>query len=153
SNGEEEGKGDELVRSTTPLMKDLPGINYVGNVEPKEVLKGETDIVVADGLVGNIMGKSFEAMASYMGTVLREELTANPVRMVGAALVKPGIDSLRARLDPEDIGGVPLLGVNGVVIIAHGRSSAKAIRNAVRQAKDAVDEQIVTAIRSSIGAG
>nr|MBN1228582.1 phosphate acyltransferase PlsX [Anaerolineae bacterium] len=150
SNGEEEGKGNQLIKDTIPLMGKLTGINYIGNVEPKEALRGETDIVIHDGFTGNIFIKSVEAAASLVSGLLKEEITSGIVSSIGGLLTKPAFSRASKRVDPFEIGGAPLLGVDGVVIIGHGRSNDVAIKNAVRQAKLAVEGEIIAAIRDGI---
>jgi glycerol-3-phosphate acyltransferase PlsX len=150
SNGEEEGKGNQLVKDTMPLMRELGSIHYVGNVEPKEVLSGGTDVVIHDGFTGNILIKSIEAAASMVGKLIRQEIKAGPVSSVGGLLAKPAFGRVNKRVDPFEIGGAPLLGVDGVVIVGHGRSNDIAIMNAVRQARQAVEGDIISAIRASI---
>lgn len=150
SNGEEEGKGNELIKETLPLMHALKNINFVGNAEPKEVLSGETDVVIADGFTGNIFIKSIEATASMVSKIIKQEIKAGGLTLIGGALAQPAFKRVATRTDPSEIGGAPLLGVNGVVIIGHGRSNAWAIRNAIRQARDAVQSNVIEAIRAGI---
>ncbi len=149
SNGEEEGKGNQLVHETGTLLHHLP-LNYIGNVEPKDVLKGKTDVVVADGFVGNIAVKTFEASGSFLGNLIRDELTRDVFSMVAGLLARPALRRVYNQVDPFEVGGALLLGVNGVVIIGHGRSNDKAVKNAIRQAHQAVAGQIVEAIKSGI---
>jgi glycerol-3-phosphate acyltransferase PlsX len=149
SNGEEEGKGNKLVHATANLFP-ATGVNFIGNVEPKEVLRGGADVIVADGFVGNIMLKSLEAVGETMFRFLRRELTSNPLRMLGALLTKPALVKLYKQVDPFEIGGAPLLGVNGVIIVAHGRTNAKGIKNAVNQARQAVQANITSVIRQGM---
>jgi phosphate acyltransferase len=151
SNGEEEGKGNELIKETIPLLA-ASGLNYIGNIEPKEFVRGEADIAVTDGFTGNIVMKTAEAIASYMSDMIREEIKANPLTMLGGLLVKPAFARVRRRLDPDEVGGAPLLGVDGVVIIAHGRSNDYAIKQAIGQARQAVRHEIVAAIRAGVAA-
>lgn len=150
SNGEEEGKGNELIHKTAPLMREQTSFNYVGNMEPKEVLRGDTDIIIHDGFTGNIMGKTLEATASMVQTVIREEVTKSLITKIGGALSLPALRKVRKRLDPHEIGGGILLGVNGVVIIGHGRSNDIAIKNAIRQARQAVQGRVVEAIKDNL---
>ena len=150
SNGEEEGKGNQLVKDTLPLMHSAEGINFVGNVEPKEVLSGETDVVIHDGFTGNIFIKSLESAAGMMDKLIRQEIKAGALTSLGGLLAKPAFKRVFKVVDPFEIGGAPLLGVNGVVIIAHGRSNAVAIKNAVRQARQAVQGEVVEAIRAGV---
>jgi glycerol-3-phosphate acyltransferase PlsX len=149
SNGEEEGKGNQLVRDAALLIAQS-GLNYVGNLEPKEMLGGQADVMVADGFVGNVALKTLEALSGLIFEELRRVFTANPLRVLGAALVAPGLRRLRHQIDPFEGGGAPLLGVNGVVIIAHGRSNAKGIRNAIQRAREAVQGGLIDAIRERI---
>jgi glycerol-3-phosphate acyltransferase PlsX len=150
SNGEEEGKGNELIKETMPFMKALGDINYVGNVEPKEALGGDTDVVIHDGFTGNIFIKSVEASASMMARLIRQEIKAGALTSLGGLLAKPAFGRVNKIVDPFEVGGAPLLGVNGVVIVGHGRSNDLAIKNAVRQARNAVRGNIIEAIRTHI---
>lgn len=149
SNGEEEGKGNTLIREAAALIQQLP-LNYIGNVEPKEIMRGDTDVIVCDGFVGNIFVKTFEASASYMGGLIREEAGRDPLSMLGGILLRPAFRRVRQRSDTFEIGGAPLLGVNGVVIIGHGRSNAGAVKNAINQAALAVQGRVIDAIRDKL---
>jgi glycerol-3-phosphate acyltransferase PlsX len=149
SNGEEDGKGNQLVRETAHLLPEA-GLNFIGNVEPKEVLQGAADVVVTDGFVGNVMLKTLESAGDTLFRVLRRELTMNPIRMIGALLARPAFRKVYKQVDPFEIGGAPLLGVNGVVIIAHGRTNAKGIKNAILQARRAVSVGLVEVIRAGM---
>ena len=145
SNGEEEGKGNTLIKETIPLLM-ASGLNYVGNIEPKEFVKGHVDVGVTDGFTGNLMMKTAEAIAAYMSNLIRDEIMANPLTIVGGLLTRPAFDRVRRRLDPNEVGGAPLLGVDGVVIIGHGRSNAYAVKQAIGQARRMVENQVVGAI-------
>jgi glycerol-3-phosphate acyltransferase PlsX len=150
SNGEEAGKGNQLVRDTFPLLA-ASGLNFIGNVEGKELIGGEADVVVTDGFTGNIMLKSSEAIARMIVDVMREKIMAAPPWVkLGGALVKPALQSLRDLLDPSQEGAAPLLGIDGLVFIGHGRSDAVAIKNAIRVARNAVEAQVVASIRDDI---
>ncbi len=149
SNGEEEGKGNDLIRESARLIEQLP-LRFVGNVEPKDVLKGAVDVVVMDGFVGNIFIKTLEAGTSALTDAIRTELMASLTSKLGAALARPAFRRVRKQIDPFEIGGAPLLGINGVVIIGHGRSSAIAVRNGVRQARAAVQGRVIETIREGI---
>ncbi len=151
SNGEEETKGNALAQATFPLLKASP-LNFVGNVEGKDIPHGMADVVVTDGFSGNIVVKLSEGVASTLFDIMKAELTASPVYKLAALALKPAFRRVRARLDYVEYGGAPLLGVNGVVIIAHGRSNAPAIKNAVRVARQAVDQGLVGAIRAGLAA-
>lgn len=145
SNGEEEGKGTSLIREAMPLLADS-GLNYIGNVEPKEFMFGGVDVAVCDGFTGNILMKTAEAIAKYMSNELRDQIQSGPITAVGGLLAKPAFARVRKQLDPEEVGGAPLLGVNGSVIIGHGRSSAYAVKQAVGQARQMVENGVVEAI-------
>jgi glycerol-3-phosphate acyltransferase PlsX len=149
SNGEEEGKGNSLIKETIPLMENS-SLNYVGNIEPKEFMRGHADVAVTDGFTGNLVMKTAESIASYMSDLIRDEMTKGPRTIVGGLLARPAFGRVRRRLDPDEVGGAPLLGVNGVVIIGHGRSNDFAIKQAIRQARLAVDNDIVGAIKAGI---
>jgi glycerol-3-phosphate acyltransferase PlsX len=149
SNGEEEGKGSTLIKETIPLLQ-ASGLNYVGNIEPKEFIQGGADVGVTDGFTGNIIIKTAEAIASYMNGLIRSEIKASPLTILGGLLAKPAFGRVKSRLDPDEVGGAPLLGVNGVVIVAHGRSNAYAIKQAIGQARRIVEKQVVEAIRTGL---
>lgn len=131
ANGEEDSKGNALVQTVHPMLRQLEGINFVGNIEGPDVLNGRVDVVVADGFTGNVMLKSIEGTASLLMKIIRDELTSSPVRKLAAAALKPAFRSVAAKLDYASVGGAPLLGVDGAVIISHGKSSEEAIKNAV----------------------
>lgn len=152
SNGEEAGKGNQLVKEAHPLLA-AAGLNFVGNVEAKEVFGGDVDVVVTDGFTGNVMLKSSEAVAKLLVELIREKITAgSPLVKLGGALVRPALRELRQILDPSEEGAAPLLGIDGLVFIGHGRSDALAVKNAVRVAKQAVQAGVVAGIRSGIAA-
>jgi glycerol-3-phosphate acyltransferase PlsX len=151
SNGEEAGKGNDLVKATYPLL-DASGLNFIGNVEGKELFGGEADVVVMDGFTGNILLKSSEAVAKLLVDTLREELMGSLVTKIGAALARPAFGELRKMLDPSEVGAVPLLGVNGLVFVGHGRSDARAVVSAIRSAQVAVEGDLLSAIRSTLEA-
>ncbi len=147
SNGEEPTKGNQLVQEVFPLLENEAGINFVGNIEGKDVLKGEIDVVITDGFTGNVALKVAEGTASMLTTVLREELTKSLHRKLAAAVLKPAFRSLRDKFDYARIGAAPLLGVNGAVLIAHGRSSELAIASAVARASAVAETNLPDAIR------
>ena len=150
SNGEEPGKGNLLVRETYPLLQ-ASGLNFIGNVEGKEVFAGAADVVVTDGFSGNILLKSAEAVGALILDIVREKIhAASPAVQVGGLLVRPALRSLRKMLDPSEEGAAPLLGVDGLVFIGHGRSDALAIQNAVRVAKLAADAGVLESVRAEI---
>lgn len=149
SNGEEAGKGNELVRGTYPLL-EASGLNYIGNIEGKELFGGMADVAVTDGFTGNVLLKSSEAVAKLITEVLKQELKSSPVTMLGAALAKPAFAKTKQMLDPGEIGAAPLLGVNGLVFIGHGRSDAHAMLSAVHTARQAVEANLLAALQSAI---
>ncbi len=150
SNGEEEGKGNELVKAATPLFR-ASRLNYFGNVEGKEVIGGKVDVAVTDGFTGNVMLKSSEAVAKLIVDKLREIIAnGSIVTKIGGLLVRPALGGIKKLLDPSEQGAAPLLGINGLVFIGHGRSDAFAIKNAVRVAKHAVDVKVLDAMKSAI---
>jgi glycerol-3-phosphate acyltransferase PlsX len=147
ANGEEDTKGDALVQSAHVLLKTTPHINFTGNIEPKDVLRHQADVVVCDGFVGNIMLKTAEGVSSLVTKSIRDEIRSNPMTMIGGLLASPAFARIRKRLDPSEVGGAPLLGVDGVVIIGHGRSNPTAIKNMIGAAKRAVESDVLGAIR------
>src|ERR1700738_3209102 len=150
SNGEEEGKGDELVRETGRRLKgSMPG--FVGNIEPKDLYAAKADVVVADGFVGNVAIKMAEATADFMFRNLRDEIPKTTRGKIGGMLIRKDVQRLRDRIDWREFGGAPLLGIDGVAVIAHGRSDARAIKNAIRVTKEAVENQLVGKIRAEVG--
>jgi glycerol-3-phosphate acyltransferase PlsX len=149
SNGEEPGKGNTLVKEAYKLLTGS-GLNFVGNVEPKEAAACHADVVVADGFTGNIFIKTLEATARMLTDLIRDEIKASPLTTIGGLLAKPAFGRVARQLDPFEVGGGPLLGINGVVIVAHGRSNARAIKNAIGQARKAVRGNVVETIRSGL---
>ena len=150
SNGEEEGKGDERVRETTKRLRGtMPG--FIGNVEPKDIFAARADVVVADGFVGNVAIKMAEATADFLFRSLRDEIPKTIGGKVGGALIRPRVREIRDRIDWREFGGAPLLGIDGVAVVAHGRSDARAIKNAIRVTRDAVQNQLVGKIRAEVG--
>ncbi|HYW86882.1 MAG TPA: phosphate acyltransferase PlsX [Chloroflexota bacterium] len=151
SNGEEEGKGNALLAAALPLIKAMP-INYVGNVEGNQVTQGVVDVVVADGFAGNIFLKGAEGVVATMTELIRQELTRTRLRTLLAAGLRPAFRAIRKRLSYEEYGGVPLLGVNGVCIVAHGRSTPLAIQNAIRSGARCVEMRLVERIGFQLSA-
>ena len=149
SNGEEGGKGNELVRNTYPLLESS-GLNFIGNVEGKELFAGEADVVVTDGFTGNILLKSSEAVGKLITDILRQQLMSNPISMLGGMLAKPALGKVKAMMNPDEVGAAPLLGVNGLVFIGHGRSNAHALVSAIKVARHAVEADVLGSIRLAI---
>jgi phosphate acyltransferase len=149
SNGEEEGKGDERVRETSRRLRgSMPG--FIGNVEPKDIYAARADVVVADGFVGNVAIKMAEATAEFLFRSLRDEIPKTLGGKVGGALIRPRVREIRDRIDWREFGGAPLLGIDGVAVVAHGRSDARAMKNAIRVTRDAVENQLVGKIRAEV---
>lgn len=150
SNGEEAGKGSELVKEAYPLLASAK-LNFTGNVEGKEIFAGNVDVAVTDGFTGNVFLKSTEAVAKLLLTKIREAIKGGgPLALLGGALIRPAMGKIRKLMDPAEEGAAPLLGVNGLVFIGHGRSDAHAIKSAVRVAKGAVEANVLDAIKSAI---
>lgn len=149
SNGEEAGKGNELVKEAFPLLQSS-GLNFIGNVEGKELFGGEVDVVVTDGFTGNILLKSSEAVARLLIDMLRDELTSSLRTKAGALLARPAFAGIRKMMDPAEVGAAPLLGINGLVFVGHGRSDSRAMFNAIRVARQAVESDLLSALRSAI---
>ena len=149
SNGEEAGKGNQLVKDTYPLLAKS-GLNFIGNVEGKELFGGEVDVVVTDGFTGNIMLKSVEAVAKLITDVLKDEIMASPLTALGGALAKPAFKKLRGMVSAEEIGAALLLGIDGLVFVGHGRSNAKELVSAIRLARLTADSDLITDLRQSI---
>jgi glycerol-3-phosphate acyltransferase PlsX len=150
SNGEEEGKGDERVRETARRLKGtLPG--FVGNIEPKDIYAARADVVVADGFVGNVAIKMAEATAEFLFRSLRDEIPTTLGGKLGGALIRPRVRQIRNRIDWREFGGAPLLGIDGVAVVAHGRSDARAMKNAIRVTREAVENDLVAKIRAEVG--
>lgn len=150
SNGEEDEKGTSFTKETFKLLKETPGIEFVGNVEGRDLFETELDVVLCDGFVGNVMLKTVEATAKAVSKWLKAEIKGNPLRLCGAMLAKGAFKALKEKGSYETYGGSPLLGVNGVVIIAHGSSSALAIRNAVRVAMETFSVKVNTRIEEAM---
>jgi len=150
SNGEEEGKGNELIKAATPLFK-ASKLNFYGNIEGKELIGGKVDVAVTDGFTGNVMLKSSEAVAKLITDRIREIIkNGNLLTKIGGLLVRPALGEIKKLLDPGEQGAAPMLGINGLVFIGHGRSDAFAIKNAIRVAKHAVDVNVLDAMKSAI---
>jgi glycerol-3-phosphate acyltransferase PlsX len=153
SIGEEDSKGNALTRDTFPLLRAQPGINFIGNVEGRDIYNGNCDVTVCDGFVGNVALKTSEGIAKLVTTSLREALKSTVTSQVGALLSRRAFGDFKKRLDYSEYGGVPLLGVRGVCIIGHGSSNEKAVMNGIRVAAEfayaEVNSSIETALRST----
>jgi glycerol-3-phosphate acyltransferase PlsX len=150
SNGEEAGKGSELVKAAYPLLEKA-NINFVGNLEGKELFNSHADVAVTDGFTGNVLLKSTEAVAKLIIEKIREAIKGGgPLTILGGLLIKPAMGKIKKILDPSEEGAAPLLGINGLVFIGHGRSDALAMKNAVRVAKEAAESKVLDAIKAAI---
>ena len=151
SNGEEPGKGNQLVQDTYKLL-EKSAVNFIGNVEPKELFAGDADVVVTDGFTGNVLVKGSEAISKFMIDVLKDSLMSSFRTKIGALLAKPAFDKLKSIIDPNEVGAAPLLGLDGLVLVGHGRSNAKAITSSILLAHQAVKSGLVEKMRKEISA-
>ncbi len=149
SIGEEEHKGNELTRGVTPLLKSLP-IRFVGNVEGRDVYKGEIDVIVCDGFTGNVVLKVSEGLADVFKHMLRDSLEATPLRRLGYLLARGGFAEFKKRVDYSEYGGAPLLGLKGICFICHGSSNVNAIKNAIRVAGEFAEQRINARIEAGL---
>ena len=152
SNGEEATKGNALVQQVHALLVTTEGLNFVGNVEGSDIARGTIDVVVTDGFTGNVALKTAEGIATLMTELLRAEITSTLPRKLAGLLLRPAFRAVRDKLDYAETGGAALLGVNGAVIIAHGRSSARAIENALRVAAEAAEHDLTAKIAERVKA-
>jgi len=150
SNGEEAGKGNDLVKETYPLLEES-GLNFIGNVEGKEIFGGEVDVAVTDGFTGNVLMKGAEAAAGLMTDELRQAIRSSFRTSLGGLIAKPAFDMLKEKLDPGSIGAVPLLGLDGLVFVGHGRSDSRAILNSIKLARHSVELDLISSIRENLG--
>jgi len=150
SMGEEESKGNELTKTAHALLKQQD-IDFIGNVEGKDVFRGEADLIVTDGFTGNITLKVSEGVVDAMLSMLKREIMSNLFSKVGFFFLKRSLKRIKKRLDYAEYGGALLLGVNGIVIIGHGRSNAKAIKNAIRLSRSFIEERVLDKIAVEIG--
>lgn len=142
SNGEEAGKGNELVLQTYGRLQEEPSLHFIGNIEGRDIMKGKADVLVCDGFTGNIVLKLAEGLSDTLFGLLRQSVLENIRSRLGGLLLKPAFKQIGGRLDYTEYGGAPLLGINGVCIIAHGSSNAKAIKNGIRVAMEAVQTDL-----------
>lgn len=149
--GEEETKGNEQALSTYPLLKQLSTVNFIGNAEGRDIPKGTVDVVVCDGFVGNVVLKFGEGLASAIMYLIKDTVkNSGLLTKIASMMVMPALKGLKKKLDYAEYGGAPLLGVDGGFIICHGSSKAKAIKNAVRVAKEFTEQKVVEHIREQI---
>jgi len=153
SIGEEESKGNELTKEAFKALEEEPSLAFIGNVEGRDVFTGKADVIVCDGFTGNVALKTSEAVAEFFSVLLQQELSRDLKSRIGYLLVKGALARLKKRVDPAEVGGAPLLGVDGVCIISHGHSTSKAIKNAIRVAAECVQNDVIQHIREGIASG
>jgi len=139
--GEEESKGTELLKVTYKLLRDSK-LNFIGNIEGRDIFSGKSDCIICDGFVGNVLLKIVESISETVMHILKKELRKSIISMIGAFMLKPALDSWKRDTDAEELGAAPLLGLNGSVFIGHGGSNATAIKSAIKTAWQAVDSDI-----------
>ncbi len=150
NNGAEESKGTPVLREAHQLLKTTPGIRFVGNIEPRDVPNGDVDIVVCDGFTGNVILKLTEGVAKMLLGMLKDMFMANLGGKMAYLLLKSGVADLKHRMDSEEYGGAPFLGAKAPVIKAHGSSKAKGVKNAIRQAKLCVDNDLCGTMQAAL---
>src|SRR6201989_750109 len=151
SIGEEEAKGNDLTKEAFPLMRELRSLNFVGNVEGRDVYTGQVDVIVTDGFTGNVILKLSEGLQDAVVTLIKRELSASVITKTGAVLARPAFQNLKKRLDYAEYGGAPLLGVRNIVVVGHGSSNARAVRNAIRNVKEFSEHGALERIERGIG--
>lgn len=149
SNGEEAGKGNQLVKDTYPLLAKS-GLNFIGNIEAKELFGGQADVAVTDGFTGNVLLKSSEAVGKLIINILKENLLSSFVTKIGAILAEPALLNVKKLMDPSEVGAGLLVGVDGLIFIGHGRSDAKALYNALKFAREMEQADLLGALKNSI---
>jgi glycerol-3-phosphate acyltransferase PlsX len=149
SNGEEAGKGNELVKETYKLLEKCD-LNFIGNIEGKELFGGEADVVVMDGFTGNVLMKGSEAVAKLITDTLKNELMRSFRTKIGALLAKPAFAKVKGLVDPSEVGAAPLLGIDGLVFVGHGRSDARAITSALILADSAIKNRLLKHLQADI---
>jgi glycerol-3-phosphate acyltransferase PlsX len=152
SIGEEDSKGNSLTRDTLPLLRAMPGLNFIGNVEGRDLYNGRVDVVVCDGFVGNVALKTSEGLAKLVNSSLRESLKSTVTSQVGALLSQQAFKAFKKRLDYTEYGGAPLLGVRGVCIVGHGSSNERAIMNGIRVAAEFAQAEVNSGIETALAA-
>lgn len=150
SIGEEEAKGNELTIKAHELIKEVSDINFIGNIEGRDILNGKADVMVCDGFVGNTILKVTEGTAQAIFSLLKDEINKSTINKLGAFVLKPAFKGLKSRLDYSEYGGAPLLGLKGISIVCHGSSKALAIKNAVKAAIMGVESGFVDEIKKTL---
>ena len=148
--GAEESKGTELVQNVYQRLERAAGLNFIGNIEGGEVHRGRADVIVTDGFTGNVAVKLTEGVADFIFRELRDTIYTKLRYKLAASVLRPALAHMREKMDPGTYGGVPLLGVNGVVTIAHGASDARAVKNALRAAHEAAISGMLDRIRTAL---
>ncbi|MDU6296938.1 phosphate acyltransferase PlsX [Clostridium celatum] len=149
--GAEEEKGNDLTKNTHKLLKEEDNLNFIGNIEPRDITTGNTNVLVCDGFVGNTILKMYEGTASTVLKIIVEEMLSSGAKAkIGAFLLKPVFKSIKKKFDYKEYGGAPFLGVDGICIKAHGSSDGKAIKNAIRQSKDFHDNKVLDKIKEQL---
>lgn len=149
SNGEEEGKGDELTKETFPLLKKAP-VNFIGNIEGRDVMEGTADVITCDGFIGNVILKTVEGMGHVVSTKVKNIFKKSLFTKLGAIFVLGGLNEFKQSMDYREYGGAPLLGTKQPVIKGHGSSDSKAVFSAIRQAKKFVETNVIEEIVNNI---
>ncbi len=149
SNGEEPGKGNQLVKDAYPLLEKA-GLNFIGNVEGKELFGGQADVVVTDGFTGNVLLKSSEAVAKLLTDTIKQELMSSLPSKIGALLARPSFAKIKKMMDPNEVGAALLLGIDGLVFVGHGRSNAQAITSAIGVARQVAQADLLNGLKSAI---
>lgn len=150
SNGVEEHKGTAVVKEAHQLLKNVDGLCFKGNIEGRDIMGGDYDVLVTDGFTGNVVMKVTEGVASALFKLVKTEITATSLRKIGAALVKPGLKNIAKMFDYNNYGGTPLLGVNGISVVCHGSSEATAVKNAVFATEKFVRQDFIGVLRDEI---
>jgi glycerol-3-phosphate acyltransferase PlsX len=150
SIGEEDSKGNSLTRDTLPLLRALPNINFIGNVEGRDLYNGHSDVTVCDGFVGNVALKASEGIIKLVTASLRESLKSTVTSQVGALLSRKAFSEFKKRLDYSEYGGAPLLGVRGVCIVGHGSSNERAIMNGIRVTAEFAEAEVNASIEAAL---
>ena len=150
NNGEEDTKGNELTQGAHKLLKNTPQVNYIGFIEGRDLCQGTAQVILCDGFIGNILLKFAEGLSQFIFDSLKQEIESNLRHKLGAALLLPGLQGMKKRLDYTEYGGAPLLGVNGLCIIAHGSSNSKAIKNAIGVCAQGISTNVLQGIAQEI---
>jgi len=150
SIGEEDTKGNAMVLEALPLLRGSKHLNFIGNVEGRDLFKGSCDVIVTDGFTGNVLLKTAESAATFLGRSVRDEVKRDPLAMIGALFMMPALGRLKRKLDWEEYGAAPLLGIDGVCFVGHGSSGARAFRSAIRTLATFVEQRVNEHIREEI---